>query len=126
MVRGSAEFIREPARKLLRIKFHGHWDLDTVDEYIMAREMAFSAMAAEGCPVRELLVLIDCSEQSAQSQDVVTKLQSMAMENKQRPRRFAVVVTSALYRRQLGRIAVPGVAEVFTSPEEALDWLSQP
>lgn len=113
----------DPSRKLLIVTFRGHWTVATTDSYAAARKVALADMAARGCQSGDLLILLDRREQGPQGQDVVARLQDIAAENNRHARRIAVLVSSALHKRQIDRINSDGQAHLFDSEPEALAWL---
>ncbi len=114
--------VADPARKLLRIALLGHWDVAAVSRYKAALGNALATMRAAGCARGSVSALVDIRAAGPQSQDVVAawshELDTAAFS----PRRLATLVTSALLKRQVDRIAIPN-QRLFDNEDEAMAWL---
>lgn len=122
MTAGQFEIVTEPARSLLRITMRGHWDLATVTGYERALREAVEAMYAGGCRRGTLLALVDARAGTAQSQEVVASYKDRLGGASLAPRKLATLVSSALLKRQVERIAIPN-QRLFTDEDEAVAWL---
>ena len=116
----------EPQKRLMRITLQGMWTVETVEAYRQAVIEAGTKMATLGCPVDEILALVDARAGGPQSQEVVAAWRDrIEAHGLAAPRRLASVVSSALLKRQVERIAVPN-QRLFTEEAEALAWLLSP
>ena len=118
----SFAFACDPANKLLRVTMRGFWDGRTVARYDAAAVEAGKAMIAAGGPLSELLVLLDAREMGAQARHAITDYKDRFASPGRAPRRNATLVSSALFRRQVERIAMPN-QRIFEDEAEALSWL---
>ncbi|MEG3143124.1 hypothetical protein U1839_00535 [Sphingomonas sp. RT2P30] len=116
------EIIKESEHGLLRIVMRGHWDVAMVSQYKAALVEAVNAMIAAGCESGSLVALVDAREQGAQSQDVIADYKERLGGGDLAPRRLATLVSSALFKRQVERIAI-GNQRLFTDEAEAIAWL---
>ena len=116
------EIAIDPERRLLRVTMRGLWDLDTIEDYRRAALAAASSMIASGCSSGAILALVDVRDGGAQQQDVVVAFRERMGGGDLAPRRLATLVTSALLKRQVERIAVPN-QRLFTDESEAMAWL---
>lgn len=112
----------DAARSLLHVTMHGHWTTDTVDRYKKAIMIAVTGMLSAGCRRGNLLALVNASDLNAQSQGVVAEFKASMDRDGLVPRRLATVLSSALFKRQVERIAIPN-QRLFVDEAEALDWL---
>ncbi|WP_374942064.1 hypothetical protein [Sphingomonas sp.] len=119
------EITPDPAASLLRITMRGHWDLATVTLYREALVRAVAAMRAAGCKPGTVCALVDARDGGAQSQEVVASFRDNLRGGDLAPRRLATLVSSALFRRQIERIAIPN-QRLFTDEHDALAWLLSP
>ena len=119
------EITTDPARCLLRVTMRGLWDVHTVEAYRRAALAAATNLIASGCDSGTILALVDAREAGAQQQDVVTAYRERMAGDDLAPRRLATIVSSALLKRQVERIAVPN-QRLFTDEAEALAWLLDP
>lgn len=122
MTAGPFDIATEPARSLLRITMRGHWDVATVALYETALRKAVQEMLAKGCPHGDMLALVDLREVKAQSQDVIAAYKERLDRADLAPRRLATLVSSALFKMQVQRIAIPN-QRLFTSEDDAVEWL---
>lgn len=113
------------ARNMLLITIRGHWDLPTVTLYREAVAKAVARMRAAGSRPGSATVLFDARQASAQSQDVLLEYQRNMNTGEFSPRRLATIISSALFKRQAERIALPN-QRLFTDDKEALAWLLSP
>ena len=121
MTASEYTFERESARKLLEICLIVLWHQATVDRYEVARRNAFGELA-HSCRPEETLVLVDRSEQSVQTADVVARL-NVVVSGGPQVLRTAVVVSSTLHKLQAMRIGDLASLSVFKAREDALAWL---
>lgn len=96
------------------------WKVDTLHQFTAAIMASVEVLQRRGRPV---LLLIDAREHGVQSQEVVSGLQQWAHSDAVKSIRTAVIVPSALYRRQARRISSPGDHELFGDEAEARAWL---
>ncbi|QBM76582.1 hypothetical protein E2E30_12975 [Sphingomonas sp. AAP5] len=115
----------DAARNLLRVTMRGHWTLDTVEAYKKAVLSAVSGMLAAGCRRGDVLAFVDARDLSAQSQDAVADYKASMDRDGLLPRRLATLVSSALFKRQVERIAIPN-QRLFSDEASALAWLTSP
>ena len=115
----------DPARNLIRVVMRGYWTLGTIDAYEQALVAAGIAMRAAGCRREDFLALVDARDGGPQSQDVVSQYRDRLGREERLPRRLATLVSSALLKRQVDRIAIPN-QRMFTDEAEALAWLLSP
>ncbi len=116
------KIISESGRHLLRIVLFGHWDVPEVFRYKAALDQALQQMRAEGCPSGSISALVDTREAGVQSQDVVAAWQEALGSSDLAPCRLATIVSSALLKRQVGRIAIAN-QRVFDNEVDAMAWL---
>ena len=116
------EITADARRSLLKIRMCGHWTSDVVDDYQKAVVSAVTGMLSAGSRRGGLLALVDARELSAQSQDVVADFKATMDRGGLVPRRLATLLSSALLKRQVERIAVPN-QRLFSDEDEALAWL---
>ena len=112
----------DPARKLLRVTLQGFWDASTIEAYDKAIAAAGAHMAAAGCPLDQLLALVDTRGASAQSQDLIARYKDRFQDPRRHPHRLATVVSSALLKRQVERIGLPN-QRIFADERDALEWV---
>lgn len=116
----------DPSRSLLHITLRGHWDVEVVREYKRALLTVVDDMRAKGCKPGAFLALVDIRQGSAaQSQDVVAVYKNELARGELAPRKLATLVTGALFRRQVERIAMPN-QRLFTEESDAMAWLLSP
>lgn len=84
-----------------------------------------SGMVASGCSLRDMVALTDVRDLSAQSQNLVAAYNKRFAAPERQPRRCATIVTSALFKRQVERIARPN-QRIFGDEDEAMRWLFDP
>ena len=117
------EIFSDPRRALLHIILRGHWDIETVELYKAAVAKATADMYAAGCEPGSLIALVDARAGGAQSQDVIAYYQQhLGPGSGLSPRRLATLVSSALFKRQIERIAIPN-QRLFTDEGAAWEWL---
>lgn len=107
--------------KLLRVTFTGHWTPQVVTAYEQDRRAVALNLAKQGFAANDVLLLVDARAQGPQSPEVVAGLARLMQDAALKPRRTAVLASSALRRRQADRIASNG--QVFASEDDAVDWL---
>jgi hypothetical protein len=106
--------------KLLRVAFKGLWDIQTLDRYEAERE---AAVRGAGWRSGEYDYLLDLRAHPVQPKDVSAKGDEYYRTFQPRPRKLALIITSALARMQVTRV-VKGMEERFFDNEEAaLAWL---
>ena len=110
--------------RLLRITLRGHWDLETVSAYRQALSQAVAQLYVSGCPRGSIVALVDAREAAAQAQDVVAFYKEHLGSSDLAPRRLATLLSSALFKRQVERIAISN-QQLFTDEEEAMRWLME-
>ena len=119
------EITTDPSQSLLRITMRGHWTVDTVREYKDALIPTIERMLAAGCVRANMIALVDTREGGVQAQEVIAEYQKQLGESGLAPRRLATLVSSALFKRQVERIAILN-QRLFTDEAEALAWLLAP
>ena len=108
------------SRGLISAAAYDFWTLETLRLFQARVEAEQEAIRRSGL---RPLFLIDVRRHGVQSKEVVEGLQKFASTSSCRATKTAVVVESALNRRQVTRIgAVPDHA-TFRDEHEALDWL---
>lgn len=122
MTADKFRIIVQPEHCLLRITMREHWTVETVAAYRAALLPAIDKLITNGCSRGTMLALVDTREGGAQSQDVIAEYQRELGGGDLAPRRLATLVSSALFKRQVERIAIPN-QRLFTDEEEALAWL---
>ncbi|WP_174284824.1 hypothetical protein [Sphingomonas bacterium] len=115
----------DAGRNFLTVSMRGHWTTETVNAYRKAVIAAVSGMLAAGTQRGDLLTLVDARDLNAQSQTVVADYKASMDRDGLVPRRLATLVSSALLKRQVDRIAIPN-QRVFTEKTEAMAWLFAP
>ena len=100
----------------------GHWSGDTTNEYHQAVVRAATDMLKAGCRRRDLIAPIDARGLAAQSQAVVADFKLSMDRDDLVLRRLATIISSALFKRQVERIAIPNQRR-FTNETEAIEWL---
>ena len=79
-------------------------------------------MIARGAVHGEILALVDARGLGAQAQNVIDRFkQSFAVQDMQ-PKKLATIVSSALFKLQVRRIAIPNQM-IFSDEAEAMRWL---
>ena len=121
-MRAFFDITTNAGRNLLSVTMRGHWTSETVECYKKAVMTAASGMLAMGCRRGEILALVDARELSAQSQDAVADYKASMDRDGLVPRRLATIVSSALLKRQVERIAIAN-QRLFTDEREAMAWL---
>ncbi len=119
------EIAIDPERKLVRVAMRGHWSLGTVRVYKQDILAAVGKLRSAGCAAGEIVALVDIRDGGAQSQEVIAAYKDDLAGPDLVPRRLATLVSSALFRRQVERIAIPN-QRFFTDGTEALAWLMSP
>ena len=114
--------IADPKRHLLRIALMGHWEVADVLRYKVALGEAVQRMRTQGCPPGSIAAMVDTREGGVQSQDVVAAWQKELGSATPAPRRLATIVSSALLKRQVDRIAIAN-QRLFDNEGEAMVWL---
>ena len=122
MESGQFDISTDAARGLLRVNMRGHWTTDTIDAYKKAVLGSVAEMLAAGSRRGPLIALVDARDLSAQSQGAVADFKASMDRDGLVPRRLATLVSSALFKRQVERIAIPN-QRLFADEAEALDWL---
>ena len=112
----------EPSRKLLRIALRGFWTEETIERYDRALRDAAGTMAAVGCPLAEILCLVDARDLSTQTQQLIADYRTRFSASERQPKRIATVTSSALMKLQAQRLAFPN-QRIFDNEQEAVDWL---
>jgi hypothetical protein len=107
---------------LLRITLRGHWDLATVVRYRVVLTAAIERMRASGVRQERIVALVDARGVTAQTQAVVAFYQRHLGIADLAPRRLATLLSSALFKRQVERIAIPR-QRIFADEDEAMAWL---
>lgn len=116
----------DPSRSFLHVELRGHWNVEVVGTYKRALLTAIDDMLAKGCKPGTFLALVDIREGSvAQSQEVITLYKDELAHGELAPRKLATLVTSALFKRQVQRIAIPN-QRLFTEENDAMAWLFTP
>ena len=112
----------DPQRQLVIVTMRGHWDVETVRAYKRDILAAVDRLRSAGCAADQIIALVDIRDGGAQSQDVIAAYKDDLSEPDLMPRRLATLVSSALFRRQVERIAIPN-QRLFTDEAEAFAWL---
>lgn len=116
------EIVAEPASKTMRITVRGFWETATLASYDTEVTKAAERMYAGGCRREEILVLFDARDASTQTQDLIASFKERFAAPDRQPRRIATLLSSALFKRQVERIAVPN-QQIFDDETDALTWL---
>ena len=114
--------IADPKRHLLRIALMGHWEVADVLRYKAALGDAVQGMRTQGCPPGSIAAMVDTRLGGVQSQDVVAAWQKELGTVTPPPRRLATIVSSALLKRQVDRIAIAN-QRLFDNEDDAMAWL---
>jgi hypothetical protein len=109
-------------RKLLRAVFTGLWDIQTLDRYEVERE---AAVRGAGWRSGEYDYLLDLRGHPVQPKEVAAKGDEHYRNFQPRPRKLALIVTSALARMQVTRVVKGTQERFFDNEEAALDWLAE-
>lgn len=117
--------VAEPEHCLLRVTMREQWTAETVRAYKAALLPVIDTLITSGCPRGGMVALVDARTGGAHSQEVITEYQRQLGGGDLAPRRLATLVSSALFKRQVERIAIPN-QRLFTDEEEALAWLLSP
>ena len=88
----------EPDQNMLHVALRGFWTEETMDRYDRALRDAGAAMMAAGCPLPEILCLVDARETSTQTQDLIAQYQVRFSAPDRQPKRIATVTSSALMK----------------------------
>lgn len=122
MTAGNFAIENYPDKELLRITLRGHWDLDTVARYKGVLGGAIARMVASGVRLERIVALVDARAVAAQGQDVVAFYKRHLGSAELTPRRLATLLSSALFKRQVERIAIPN-QRIFGDEGDAMAWL---
>lgn len=114
----------EPDRRLVRIAMRGFWTEADIAAYDVELKRIGALMVVKGCPREEILALVDARKLSAQSQELVESYRRRFSAPERQPRRIATLVSSALFKRQVERVALPN-QRIFEDEAEALEWLTK-
>lgn len=117
--------VAKPRHCLLRITMRDQWTVETVAAYKAALLPEVDRLLASGCARGNMVALVDTRNGGALSQDVIAEYQRQLGGGALAPRRLATIVSSALCKRQVERIAIPN-QRLFTEDDEALAWLLSP
>ena len=112
----------DPARRMLEIVLDGRWTPETVEAYRVARAEVMRVLQRAGVALADLRVFVDARSLSAQSLEAVAAFGSMVAPSDLQPGRSALVLTSALVKLQIKRIAMPG-QRLFSDEQKARAWL---
>lgn len=109
-------------RRLLRAVFTGLWDIQTLNRYEVERE---AAVRGAGWRSGEYDYLLDLRDHPVQTQDVAAKGDEYYRSFQPRPRKLALIITSALARMQVTRVVKGTQERFFDNEKAALDWLAE-
>jgi hypothetical protein len=123
MIFAMYEIKTDRRRKLLSVTLNGLWNLEVLEQY--ERDMK-TALASLGCKPGEHLILADFRNHAVQSKDVVARVQAMFDTPLLASRRTALIVSGALAKMQQSRIIKRDDERIFSSEEEAIQWLISP
>ncbi|WP_375428578.1 hypothetical protein [uncultured Sphingomonas sp.] len=115
----------DPAKKLVHVVMKGFWISETVFAYDREIRAAADRMAAAGHPRHELLALVDAREAGVQTGELIFAYRERFGAPARQPRRVATIVSSALFKRQVERIAIPN-QRIFDNEVDAMRWLLSP
>ncbi len=119
------EITAHPEHCLLRITMRGFWTVATIDEYRRAVRAAGARLLAAGCASGSIVALVDVRDGGVQQQEVVAAYRERMGGDELAPHRLATLVSSALLKRQVERIALAN-QRLFTDEAEAMAWLLDP
>lgn len=108
--------------KLLRVAFKGLWDIQTLDRYEAERE---TAVRGAGWRSGEYDYLLDLRDHPVQPRDVAARGDEHYRTFQPRPRKLAMIVTSALARMQVTRVVKGTHERFFDDDKAALAWLAE-
>lgn len=111
-------------RGLATIELRGFWDDTVLSAYESAIRSEYKGLARAGCPTGEHVVLVDVRGFVVQSQDMLSKIQSVVNDPAHIARRTAIVVDRALLTIQARRVSPR--FRYFRETAEALAWLTGP
>jgi len=114
--------VTDPARTLIRVTMRGFWDAAAIEAYDVEIRKAAQQMSAAGCRPGDLVALVDTRELSTQSQDLLAVYKEQFGGADRQPRRLATIVSSALLKRQVERLAMPN-QRLFQDEQAAMRWL---
>lgn len=109
-----------PQQKLVDITLAGFFDVARVIQVAIEAKAAIDSLALAR---HEHLTLIDVSDFSLQSQDVVAALQSVLGNPLYASRRLAVITDKSLSPMQVQRVLKRDTAQWFDDRREAEAWL---
>lgn len=109
-------------RRVLRAELTGLWDLETLDSYASERT---AKLKSAGWRTGEFDDLVDLRKHHVQAKEVAAKGDEYCLSAEPRPRKLALIVTSALSRMQVARIVDGTVEKLFDNEQAALDWLAE-
>lgn len=114
----------DPVRRRLYIKYTGFWSAADADAALIEFQQALLSAGAVGRP---FTLLDDMREWSPQSQKIVDGNAALTRIFQQYPiSRNAMIIPSALIRRQVGRAIDNADAwRIFDTFDEADDWLAE-
>ena len=106
---------------LIRIAIRGFWTLADVECFAADHARCGRVIAATGRPAQ---TLIDYTDSSIQSQEVVAAFQAIALAPKVRSHGVALFTTGSFARLQAQRVSTSrDDIRVFTDLAEAMTWL---
>ena len=113
----------QPERRLLTITMRGIWDMAQIETF--KASVATAVAEIKRSSAENLFdVLVDLREHPLQPRDVAEALEMVVAGLERGPRRAAVVTSpSALHRLQATRLGRSRDAHVFTSLDDANQWL---
>ena len=112
----------DPSRHFLHIVWSGYWDLAVVEAYKTALGRAIANIHARGTKSGEVVAMVDARKLGPQSQEVTEAYKKSFADPALKPRRLATLLSSALFKMQVQRLAVAD-QRIFEDEEEALAWL---
>lgn len=113
----------DPARRMIHMSIRGFWDEATIADYDReVRIAALKVMEVTGCRQDELLAIVDVREASTQSQAILARFKQKFDPADRQTKRIAILVSGALLKRQVERIATP-IQRVFDDEGAAMAWL---
>lgn len=122
--RGTTGFVvtADPAGKLIKMRFWGHWDDDLAQLFERSMMAALRMIAA----TEKWYVLVDMSDYPPQKPSVQAAHASCMAFSKSRVRRAANLVANSISQMQIRRLSKEsGLPEYsfYTNEAEALRWL---
>lgn len=110
------------AENLIFTELIGFWDEATFDQFVKELRIAVASLGARDSAGGHL-TLADTRDWGVQSQEIADKFAAITQDPTLMSKRVAMVIPGAMARMQAGRVVPGDNRAIFSSMEEARDWL---